>query len=149
MNNAKLHSPESVAISSRSVSSDDGNVATLTVEMPHLFPAESGVKEFARTFTMDRAAGEVRVRQQVECDRESEICLHFMTCEKPELNDGICVSGTKLAYDTALFTANVEKFDYENDVKVNAAWGDEIYRTTLTAHAKELDSTFTISKIAP
>jgi hypothetical protein len=149
MNNAKLHSPESVAISSRSVSSDDGNVASLTVEMPHLFPAESGVKEFARTFSMDRAAGVVSVRQQITCEKESEICLHFITREKPELNDGICVGGTKLTYDTNLFTAAVEKFDYEDDPKICHAWGDEIYRTTLTARAKTLDSTFTISKIAP
>jgi len=133
-----------VAISSRSVSSDDGNVASLTVEMPHLFPAEAGVKEFARTFSMDRAAGVVSVRQQITCEKESEICLHFMTCEKPELNDGICVGGTKLAYDTNLFTASVEKFNYKNDPKIFAAWGDEIYSVTLTAHAKELDSTFTV-----
>ncbi|MBR4889130.1 MAG: heparinase II/III family protein [Clostridia bacterium] len=149
MNNEKLHSPAAKAISSRSTSNDDGNAAILTVEMPHLFPTESGVKEFARTFTMDRSAGMVSVRQQVTCENESEICLHFITCEKPEIADGIVVGGTKLTYDTALFTANVEKFDYENDVKVNAAWGDEIYSVTLTAHAKELDSTFTISKIAP
>ena len=86
----------------------------------------------------------VSVRQQITCEKESEICLHFMTCEKPELNDGICVGGTKLAYDTNLFTASVEKFNYKNDPKIFAAWGDEIYSVTLTAHAKELDSTFTV-----
>jgi hypothetical protein len=59
------------------------------------------------------------------------------------------VGGTKLTYDTALFTAVVEKFDYEDDPKILHAWGDEIYRTTLTAHAKELDTTVTISKITP
>ncbi|MBR4889128.1 MAG: heparinase II/III family protein [Clostridia bacterium] len=144
MNNAKLHSPESVAISSRSVSSDDGNVASLTVEMPHLFPAEAGVKEFARTFSMDRAAGVVSVRQQITCEKESEICLHFITCEKPELADGVLVGGTKLTYDTNLFTAGVEKFNYKNDPKIYGAWGDEIYSITLTAHTKELDSTFTV-----
>ncbi|MBR4889129.1 MAG: heparinase II/III family protein [Clostridia bacterium] len=128
---------------------DNGTEAVFTVDVGHLFPEESGVQRLTRTFTMDRAAGEVRVRQQVECDRESDICLHFMTCEKPELNDGICVGGTKLTYDTNFFTAAVEKFDYEDDPKIRHAWGDEIYRTTLIARAKTLDSTFTISKIAP
>ena len=147
MNNAKLHCPEAVAISSRSVSSDDGNKAALTVEMPHLFPAESGVKEFARTFTLDRAAGEVALRQQITCEKESEICLHFMTCEKPDTPDGIVVNGTKLCYDTDLFTAKIEKFDYKNDPKIFAAWGDDIYTIILTAKAKEMDTTVTIARV--
>ena len=130
-------------------SSDDGTTAVFTVEMAHLFPQDSGVQTLCRTFTLDRAAGEVRVRQQVVCEKEAEVCLHFMTCEKPELNDGIYVGGTKLTYDTGLFTADVKKFDYKDDPKIRKNWGDEIYAVALTAHAKELDSSFTISKITP
>ncbi len=145
MSEAKLHGKDAVAASTRSISNDDSTTASITVKMGHLFPTESGVKSCTRAFALDRSNGTVIVRQKVECDRESEICLHFVTCEKPLLNGAICVGGTRLNYNTALFTAKTEEIDTKNDPNIRAAWGEHLYRTTLTAKAQVLDSTFTIS----
>ena len=146
MSRAKQESAEAAAISSRSTSTDDGVTAALTVNMGHLFPEESGVLICERTFALDRAAGIVTIHQKVECDRESDICLHFLTCEKPEENGEILVGGTKLTYDRTLFIPKVERFDYENDPKIRSTWGEELYRVTLMAQTKLLDTVITISK---
>ena len=126
---------------------DDGENATLELEMGHLLPTESGVSKCTRTFTMDRALAEVRIRQQVKCEKESEICLNFITCEKPDITDGIVVNGTKLIYDINQFQVRTEEIDTEGDVGIYNSWGEHVYRTTLTTHEKELDSTFIITTI--
>lgn len=144
MTEEKLHSREAAETSTRSSSSDDGIVASLALDMGNVYPEESGVKGCTRTFELDRANHVVRIHQNVECDRESDICLHFITCEKPVLEDAILVGGTRMTYDTALFTAKTEEIDTENDSKLQSSWGDHVYRTTLTAHAKRIDTTVTI-----
>ncbi len=132
---------------SRARSGDSDSYAYAEFDLSTSYKPQAGVKRCVRTVSLDRAAGTVTISQQVECDRVSDISLHFITNEPPVSTPGhIFVSGTELAYDAALFTAKTEEIDTENDPSLRANWGDHLYRTTLTAHAQSIDAAVTIRR---
>ena len=145
---ANIHSPEVLAASSRSRSSDDGTVASTVIDVGNLYPEEACVEQCVRTIILDRAAGEVRIGQKVVCGGQSLIELPLISNEKPVLSDGcILLKGTRLSYDKSVLRAREpEELDTGGDPYLRMNWGDHIYRTVLEAHTSALDTVFTVTR---
>ena len=129
-----------------SISRDEGNVASLQVDLSTAYHPEAGVKKCVRTIALDRNAGTVTVSQQVNCKETAEIAMHFVSSVKPVLENGrVLTAGTTMTYDPALLQAAVEEIDFAKDATLVSNWGEHLYRVTLSANTDSLDAAVVIS----
>lgn len=121
--------------------SADDNTASLSLELAGAYPAEAGIESWRRTIVLQRGQ-EVRVEDDFALTkRDGELMMSLMTpCGVSPGEDGIIVlegdhEGTsfsvKVHYDKRL-RLEIETIELD-DSRLNASWGDKLYRLTLHA----------------
>ena len=129
-----------------SVSSDDGKVASIQVDLSKAYDPAAGVEHCVRTVALDRSASAVTVSQTVKCAAEAQISMHLVTPVKPELKENqVLTAGTCLRYDSKVLRSSVEEIDFDKDPTLVKNWGEHLYRVTLTAHTDNLETAFVIT----
>ena len=120
----------------------DERTGGVIMQLKDAYPPEAGILSYTReTVLADRA---VRIRDSFSLDREKEVDIHFLTCQKPEIKDGVIAltEGRTMRYDPRL-TATVEEFAVD-DPGLEHAWKSPVlWRIHLRATIRE--ATFEIT----
>ena len=109
--------------------------ARLGMNIEHAYPPEAGLKSWRRTFQMDRAKGEIEIRDRYALSKATgEITLTLMSpCRAVESAAGeltLQPAGVKISYDAKAFRAVVEDIAI-TDGRLRTSWGDKLYRVLL------------------
>ncbi len=91
------------------------------MQLKEAYPADIGIISYTRQTEL--AGGEVRVTDEFELASEREADIHFMTCEKPRLEDGkiYLPENSVMTFDPSL-EASIEEFEVK-DRGVESSWG--------------------------
>jgi hypothetical protein len=120
--------------------------AELTMDLAAAYPADAGIATWRRAFRLDRGRGAVTIDDGWELTRDpGRVELHLVTATQPRETrprgaaDGyLLVPGEgrdlEIAYPRETLTASVER-RLVNDPKLEATWGQAVWRITLTARS--------------
>ena len=114
-------------------------VTELTMELASAYPPEASIATWRRTIRLDRGHGAVTIDDGWELTRDpGRVVLHLVTATQPrEAADGrLLVPGEgrdlEIVYPRETLTATVEQ-RLVNDPRLEATWGQAVWRITLTA----------------
>src|SRR5262249_24345281 len=132
------HEGSPYAASDVRYSTDDAR-AKMTMNLATAYPAEAGVKRWAREIALDRRAWVVQLTEEIELEKSMPVALSFMTSRVPsEGGKGVCVlksakAGVKdvaLKYDAAVLRFSSERIELA-DEGMRLSWGAALYRVQL------------------
>ncbi|WP_019422007.1 heparinase II/III domain-containing protein [Paenibacillus sp. OSY-SE] len=121
----------------------DGVVSRLTVDIAPAYPADSGIRQWTRTYTLQREAdapSRIILEEAVQLAEPSQnVVLNWMCAYEPHVHRSVIAlqdeaGGVKahMSYDETMWDIQVETIALEGE-KLRAAWGDSLYRLSMTA----------------
>jgi hypothetical protein len=114
--------------------------AELTLDLAAAYPAAAGVRSWRRTLRLDRAAGHVAVHDRWELSEPSQrTACYLVTPEEPRVSGttivlpaGLVIEAGATLDGAGAVSVSVERRDLD-DPQLRSAWGERLYRITLTA----------------
>ena len=128
--------------------------ATLSLDISHAYPEEAKVRSWIRTIALNRGKNVVIHDKYQLGEASKKLQMTLMSWRKPVLGkegeiklespEGIPdLEPIVVRYEKKKFVANVEVIPLE-DARLQASWGRQLYRITLTAKQRLIEDEFAI-----
>lgn len=110
-----------------------GERTSVSADLATAYPKDAGVTRWVRTVALDRPGKRVMLEEEFALAKRTEVMLSFMCATEPVVSGtGVKVNGVELVFDGAALKAAVEKIEL-TDAGLKHAWGDAVWRVTLTS----------------
>ena len=110
-----------------------GERTSVSADLATAYPKDAGVTRWARTVALDRPGKRVMLEEEFALAKDAEVMLSFMCAAEPVVSGtGVKVNGVELVFDGAALKPAVEKIEL-TDAGLKHAWGDAVWRVTLTS----------------
>lgn len=121
-------------------------ISRLSMELGSAYGAEAGICSWNRTLLLDCNQSRVQICDQYDLQQEQVLEFHFMTQEKPEIQEtGVKIGSSTLQISGAKPEMSVETIDVE-DKNLQKNWGNVLYRITVTTRGQKGEICFEIRR---
>lgn len=126
----------------------DGTTSSLECDILSAYPEVGDVGYYRRHISLNREKKQIELSDSMKNWQNTEVEFHFMTPRKAEMQeDGICLQSGEgnviMLFLTDDYEIQIEPIEL-NDSKLNASWGDMLYRLVLTCKKKKKTHLFSI-----
>lgn len=133
------------AFEARNFNATEDPFPSVSMDIQHAYPPAAGVNRYSRTITLNRASGEVSIRDAFDLAKRQSLELSLITTRAPKIEGPGRLSldgGFLVTFDPAL-TPVLDQHS-SGDPRLRPNWGPVVHRIRLTTHTPPAQGSYTV-----